>query len=376
MSNKILLVDDEPLLLTGLRRNLMDEFEISCANSGMEALHNLQTEEDFSVIISDYKMVGMNGVEFLQEAKIIRPDAVRMLLTGFADVGVLTNAINEGSIFRFLSKPCNVQHMRLAIRGGIKQFRLVRSEKELLDKTLMGCVQVFGELISNFDPVLYTQVKTIRDILHILPRYKITEGLWEAEIAVLLSHLGWLTVPPTIIDKLHASQPLEPSEQQVIAGVPKSTCRLLAHIPRLEAVTETILHEREPCATEAAYSEPSSWMILRACKDLVILRARSKSYSDTLEGMEKTASVYHPACLLALRAAMEEITKLDTSETTGSFQTTIKELLPGMIILDSITTNNGLVIVPANHQLHAADIERVRNFEQTFSLKDSVRARF
>ena len=375
MLEKILLVDDEEQLLVGLRRNLQEEFELTCARSPAAALEALENEEDFAVIVTDYKMPGMNGVELLQLAKKLRPDTVRMVLTGFADLQVITDAINEGSIFRFLSKPCPASQMRQALQGGQAQFRLIRAEKELLDKTLMGCVKVFGDLISNFDPILHAQVKTTRSVLQVIRRCGLSQGIWEAEIAVLLSPLGWLTVPPQIIEKLRANADLSSSDHQILAGVPRSTCRLLGNIPRLEAVTETILYEQEPCSRDVVSVPPRPWMMLRACRDLVVLQDRHGSFSAALKTMEETAGIYHPDCLIALRAGLDEISKLESTQGTGILRKSVKDLAAGMKIIDPITTCDGLVIVPANHELHAADLERIRNFNQSFGLKDSIRVR-
>lgn len=375
MLEKVLLVDDEEQLLTGLRRNLQDEFNLTCAPTPAAALQALRDEPDFAVIVTDYKMPGMNGIELLQFAKKERPDTVRMVLTGFADIRVIMEAINEGSVFRFLNKPCPATQMRMALQGAIAQFRLIRAEKELLDKTLMGCVKVFGDLISNFDPILHAQVKTTRSILQILSRCGLSQGIWEAEIAVLLSPLGWLTVPPAIIEKMRSNLDLAPAEHQVLAGVPRSTCRLLGNIPRLEAVTETILYEQEPCAHDLVFAPPRPWMMLRACRDLVVLQDRHGSFAKALKIMEETAGIYHPDCLLALRAGLDEISKLDSTQGTGILRKSIKALAQGMKTIDPITTCDGLVIVPANHELHAADLERIRNFDQSFGLKDSVRVR-
>ena len=372
MLEKILLVDDEEQLLMGLRRNLQDEFDLTCARTPAAALQALENEADFAVIVTDYKIPGMNGVELLQLAKKLRPDTVRMVLTGFADIRVITEAINEGSVFRFLSKPCPASQMRLALQGAQSQFRLIRAEKELLNKTLMGCVKVFGDLISNFDPVLHAQVKNTREILQILSRRGLSDGLWEAEIAVLLSPLGWLTVPPHIIERARANRELTPAEKQILAGVPRATCRLLGNIPRLESVTETILYEQEACPPAAVAAPPLPWMILRACHDLVVLRGRYGSFSEALKAMEETIGTYHPACLISLRAGLDEISKVELTKGTGVLRKAPKDLTVGMKIIDPITTCDGLVIVPANHEIHAADLERIHNFDQSFGLKNSI----
>ena len=182
-------------------------------------------------------------------------------------------------------------------------------------------------------------------------------------------------MPRHIIEKMYSNHDLAPEENQILAGVPYSTCRLLGNIPRLEAVTETILHEQERCTSDVASLQPRPWMILRACRDLVVHRDRHGSFSAALKFMEAASGIYHPACLAALRTGLDEISQLEAIQGTGIVRKSVKDLAAGMLILDPVTTSNGLVIVSANHELHTADIERIRNFDKSFGLKSSIRVR-
>jgi len=105
MNKKILFVDDEINVLHGYRRNLRSLFDVHIANSGSEALKIIAEQGDFAVIISDYRMPEMDGIELLHKVKEISPDTIRIILTGFADMQIAIEAINEGNIFRFLTKP-------------------------------------------------------------------------------------------------------------------------------------------------------------------------------------------------------------------------------------------------------------------------------
>lgn len=104
---KILLVDDEVNITKALKRLLMevDQYEIVIANSGADALEEIQESPDIGLIISDQRMPGMTGVEFLSQARTLLPDAVRILLTGYADIEASIGAINQGAVFRYLTKP-------------------------------------------------------------------------------------------------------------------------------------------------------------------------------------------------------------------------------------------------------------------------------
>ncbi len=130
---KILLVDDEVNITKSLRRLLtqLDEYEILIGNSGAEGLELIRENADIGVIISDQRMPQMTGVEFLGEARKLVPDAIRILLTGYADIEASIAAINQGAVFRYLSKPWKDDDLLATIAEAAEHFRLVRENKRL-----------------------------------------------------------------------------------------------------------------------------------------------------------------------------------------------------------------------------------------------------
>src|SRR5262245_27435755 len=102
MNEKILCVDDEPNILEGYQRSLRKDFQIEIATGGTEGLEAMTRNGPYAVIVSDMRMPGMDGVQFLSRVKDISPDTVRVMLTGNADQQTAIEAVNEGSIFRFL----------------------------------------------------------------------------------------------------------------------------------------------------------------------------------------------------------------------------------------------------------------------------------
>ncbi len=130
---KILLVDDEVNITKALRRLLMDvdEYDVHIANSGQEGLELLAEEPDVGVIVSDQRMPEMTGVEFLQQARKLVPDAVRILLTGYADIEASIAAINEGAVFRYLTKPWDDEKLLAAIAEAAHNYWLVAENKRL-----------------------------------------------------------------------------------------------------------------------------------------------------------------------------------------------------------------------------------------------------
>lgn len=130
--NHILIVDDEPYVISALVRVLDDEpYRISGASGGEEALQ-LMREKPFKVVISDEKMPGMDGADFLTRVKELHPGTVRMMLTGHASVDSAMRAVNRGEIYRFFSKPWNETELRLALRHAVEKYDLEQENRRLL----------------------------------------------------------------------------------------------------------------------------------------------------------------------------------------------------------------------------------------------------
>ncbi len=157
MSNRVLIVDDDPNLLAGFRRRLRRDFELETVAGGFEGLDVIQRDGPFSVVVSDYCMPEMNGVEFLARVREIAPETVRMMLTGSADLHAAIQAINQGNIFRFLTKPCGTEELQEALHEGISQYRRTHKERKYNRRTrrwLTQAMEVQQSLLPNSGPAL------------------------------------------------------------------------------------------------------------------------------------------------------------------------------------------------------------------------------
>lgn len=133
MKTKILLVDDEAAILHALERLFKRSgYEVNTAQSGAEAVEKL-AGEDYAVVISDYLMPGMNGIEVLQAAKRINPETVRIILTGYAEVETAIDAINKGDVYRFIRKPWDEAELLATLKEAADLGRM-RSENEILQQ--------------------------------------------------------------------------------------------------------------------------------------------------------------------------------------------------------------------------------------------------
>lgn len=147
MKPKILLVDDEPNIIHSYSRGLRKDWELVTAMSGEEGLRAIKEQGPFSVIVSDFNMPRMDGITFLVKSMEQDPQAVRMMLTGEGDFQIATKAVNEGHIFRFITKPCPLKQLDKALKVGYRQFRLLQVEKEARQQELTIAGEIQASLL-------------------------------------------------------------------------------------------------------------------------------------------------------------------------------------------------------------------------------------
>jgi len=142
MNSTILLVDDEANVLSALTRALFDEpCEIVTATSAAKALE-LMTEQQFKVVISDERMVGMQGSEFLSRVQELYPNTIRILLTGHATLEAAMKAVNEGGVYRFFTKPWNDLEIKFAIRSALEKYDLEAENRRLLSTIRQQALEI------------------------------------------------------------------------------------------------------------------------------------------------------------------------------------------------------------------------------------------
>ena len=152
MSNRVLFVDDDPKILAAFQRQLRKKVVIETVESGAEGLEVLRRSGPFSLVVTDYCMPSMNGIEFLGRAREIAPETVRIMLTGSADLGAAIQAVNQGNIFRFLTKPCSSDNLLEAVQAGIHEYRRTHKERKFNKRSrswLAQAMEVQQNLLPN-----------------------------------------------------------------------------------------------------------------------------------------------------------------------------------------------------------------------------------
>jgi response regulator RpfG family c-di-GMP phosphodiesterase len=359
----ILLVDDEVAILDGLRRQLRKKFDVHTANGGAEALE-LMKSKSFAVVMSDMRMPQMNGATFLAHVRSLYPNVVRILLTGQADTQAAIAAVNEGQIYRFLTKPCPPEVLLDEIGSAVELNRLVAAEKELLGTTLRRTVEALIATLSLAQPTAFGRaVRITRTVAELAGALGIDEP-WDLEVTAMLSHLGAVTLPSNVLEKIDTGRPLSKDEAQMASRVPEVSRKLVAAIPRLEGVAEAIGWQRvrydgkaSPLDAPRGADLPLGARILRVAVDFEEGTSQRPAVHDTLDAMSGDAGAYDPRVLEALlglhgqREIQGEPREID-----------IDDLEPGMVVFDEILTSDGLLLIARGTVVTDPLILRLENY--------------
>lgn len=375
MNEKILCVDDDANILAAFQRNLRRHFTIATALGGDEALALIRREGPFAVIVADMNMPGMNGIQLLQRVREIAPDTTRMMLTGNADQQTAIDAINQGYIFRFLTKPCTPEKLALGLDAGLEQYQLRTAERELLEKTLNGSIKMLTEILSLVEPQFFGKGQMLRDYVRLVaPALKI-EKPWELEVAAMLAQVGYVTIPKTIIEKERTGMALAPAEKQMVTRVPEIGSKLLTLIPRMDSVAKILLYQGKlydgsgfPFDGIAGDAIPLGARLLRVLSDFIELEIGGTPRSEILEQMRKRPGAYDPKVIDAAVATLVQSPKvLESGQAVKA-----KELCPGQVLLSAVQTNDGVLILPAGTRLSPMLLEKLKNFAELSGIKEPI----
>jgi response regulator RpfG family c-di-GMP phosphodiesterase len=361
MSEKILLVDDEPNVLLGYQRLLHKEFQTETAVGASGALTAIQTKGPYAVVLSDMRMPEMDGIQLLTRVKNQAPDTVRIMLTGYADVKTALSAVNEGNIFRFLTKPCRKEVLTGALAAGVAQYRLVTSEKELLEKTLTGSLTVLTEVLNMASPAAFSRATRLRRYMaHIAIKLSLPNP-WKLEIAAMLSQLGCVTMAPETIDAIYAGQKLSAKEQALYDTHPSITRDLLKNIPRTDSVAWMIALQNQPATVEGDISDPAGEEmrlgaeLLRVTLAFDSLVRQGSSRTEAAHTLSRRHEGLDSRVLVALVEVEPEANEMKVRTCR------IEEIVSGMIIDQDLRTDKGLLIVARNQEVTPSLIRKLKN---------------
>jgi response regulator RpfG family c-di-GMP phosphodiesterase len=367
---RILLVDDEPAILEGIQRLLRKQYDITLANGGQAALDAIDDARPFAVIVSDMRMPGLSGAQLLARFYQRTPDTVRMLLTGQADLDAAISAVNDGHLFRFLTKPCPYEQFAPALAAAVEQHRLITAERVLLEQTLLGITRALTELLALLDPRAFAAAARQHERVREVAKRLQLKDAWQAEIASMLSSVGYAVLPGEVLAKVHSGATLDEAERGMLARVPEIVERVLGNIPRLEAVREVLRHqarrfdgERTPGPQQEAI--PAGARILKAVADLGAEQAKTGSADAALRVLYERPGEYDPKVL-------EVLAELCGSRPPEIKHLPLKEVRIGMVLANDVTTRSGTLLVAKGQRVTLQLLDRLKNFDQRVGVNEPI----
>lgn len=411
----VLVVDDEPSILSALRRLLaMASYRVLTAESGAAALEVLGANE-VDLIISDMRMPGMSGADLLSKAQALYPDTVRILLTGYSDIESVVRAINEGGIYRYLSKPWDEHDLLLTLKQAFEQQRLRKETARLLTLT-----QQQNEQLASFNIALEAKVKArteeirqtvmfLEDAQKDLRRNFMTmvqvgasmielrcgamggeshrvgelakqlglalglDGLDAQDLyfAGLLHGIGKLSLPDELLHK--SIDRMSPSESQLYHQHPLRAQMLLTPVAQLHNVAHIIRHQYERFNGRgtpdgmAGTNIPLGSRILALARDYeglqsgVIVRERMLP-GQAVELIKMQANLrYDSQVVESFLTLMEDPSKLRGA--VPYVQIAGAQLRAGMHLADDLRTSRGVLLMTKGSVVSDYQVSIVRRYE-------------
>jgi CheY-like chemotaxis protein len=359
---KVLCVDDEPNVLAGLALHLRRRYDLVTAASGADALEVLKQHGGIAVIISDMRMPVMDGAAFLSRSREVAPDAVRMLLTGQADMHAAITAINQGQIFRFLTKPCPPVALIASVAAAVEQHQLITAQRVLLEQTLRGSIKALTEVLALTNPAAFGCATRIRQLTTELAARLEVQDSWQLDVAAMLCQLGSVALPPDTAARFYAGDALTSDDAQMVARMPTVTEQLLRQIPRLEDVVAILtaigkpFHAVDPHADLHERLRRRGGELLKVARDFDALEVQGNTAARAVDMMRSRSGRYDADILDALQELRANEAPHETI-----VEVALSAIRVGMVFADDVRTDDGMLIAARGSEVTTSFVERMRN---------------
>ncbi|MGX6603543.1 response regulator [Micromonosporaceae bacterium Da 78-11] len=367
----VLVVDDEEIILATLSAQLRRDHKVLTAQSGADALRVLAEHGPVAAVISDLRMPGMDGVELLRHIQLEYPDTTRVMHTAQSDLTSAIAAINDGGVYRYLSKPVKTDELRSTVKDAVALHGRTTAERTLLDKTLKASIQALFGCLELASPGAFARAGRIRTLVAELCHGMQLDALWEIEVAAMASQLGAVIVPPSVLQKLDKGQPCTEEEQQMIDAMPGVAVQLLKSIPMLEDVVEIV---RQLGAATKDQS-PTGSPLIRAAVDVV----RTAMDFETLisRGLELESAITVLEC--RDHSALDVLTALRKIKGIVVVKDKVRglkvvQLEVGMRVAEDIAATNGLVLIGRGMIVTELLLDRLNNYARMIEIVEPVLA--
>ena len=409
----LLFVDDEQNILNALQRVFRKEpYKMLMTTNPIEALRLIETES-LTLVISDHRMPEMSGTEFLSRVREIKPDVVRIMLTGYADIKSAVQAINESHVYRFISKPWNDDDLRLAVRAALRQSELVQLNRELTDTIKQQNQELYDinrslndrvkqrtqeleekneelfQLSARLQSGLFETIRSFMNLMELKGPLLVSHsqrvaelsrevasrlGLGEeeqkiSEMAALLMDLGTIGYSDRLLnqtEKEMGSIDWTRWQKHPLLGE-----AILKDIEGLQAIAKTIRHHHE-CSDGSGFPDglradriPLTSRIVAAADffDSQVNAANARDRLPVLKALQnierKRDSSFDPAVVAALK---DVVTKNPLNRSSEEREVVLEELAEGMVLSRNLKTRGGILLVPARCTLKPAELNKILSY--------------
>ena len=381
-SENILFVDDDQNMLSAFQRQLKSKFNIDVALGGVQGLEKIKNGACFAVVVSDLRMPGLDGIQFLSKVKELAPDTVRVILTGYANLKTTIQAINDINIFKFLTKPCPPQILSDVLQSGILQFNQTRSEHDTVEHTLNGCITVLTKVLSLVNPEASGRSLRIKQYAVDIARILEVPDIQQIETAVLLSQLGCLAIPEETLKKIRKGQSLNEEENNVYVRHPSIASELLSHLPRLQKINKIIACQDKPFDGSGQSSDKNNGLaipiearILKVVLDFDILKSAEVENNRAVRSMKERPGTYDPEVLAAFEKIIADGISSETTESYEIREITLKDLCVSMILEEDVRSFNGTLLISKGQDVNNGIVERLTNYSLYTPIQEPIRVR-
>jgi len=352
MYSSVLFIDDDLKILNSFKRSLTPEFKVFVAESPEEGLRVFEERGPFSVLVSDMRMPGMNGVEVLCRAREINPDTVRVLLTGYADQQAAIDAVNKGKVFRFLTKPCGLNTLVPVLEEGVRQYQQSVIEKGVSERTLSGVTGLLSQILTMVNPAAQRRACRLKRYCRHMASACAPLDRWAVETAAMLSQLGCLAAESDSLASRESNASAPPVGSQ---GQYEMAARLLMHVPRFEPIVTILSLLNKPSRNVPVQTETEQGSGAHLCGRIL----------QTAIGLDGFLAAGHsPAAALLLMRTNPDRYDAQCVELLDSYDFGLhnevllyvrgSELTTRMILADDLRANDGVLLATKGQPVSAS----------------------
>ncbi len=423
---KILFVDDEKNILLSLKRLLLDEeYEVFTADSGEEGLALLRSTGEMGLIVSDQRMPGLSGVDFLEKSREIAPDALRIMLTGYADLNATMDAINRGGAYRYITKPWDDQQLLQTIREATQNYRLLQENRRLtevvnrqneelkewnagLKERVMGqtveirkhmeelhtlnqtlrqnyekSIQAFSRLIELHDVEVKSHSRNVTELSwRVAKALKLPDHEIETiRVAALLHDIGKIGIPEQVLHK--DAEEMEPYELELYCSHSVRGQTAIDSIEDLREAGILIRHHHErydgrgyPDRLQGS-DVPLGARIIAVADfiDRAIARQPSiRNFDGSLSGVrDEAGKKFDPELVPVLAGPVRETYSSYLADTDMVERELMpKDLREGMMLARDFYSGTGLLLLGKGAELDAGRIQSIKRYYTLDPVKSGV----